>query len=325
MHNKLAHTAEHAFIGSIQKNLGLTLSVRKVEHRENDSSVILKLSKLNLGTVFKAQAEVNSLIYGGRRVKTQYFQTLSEARMHFPNLRANEERIRENQPIRIVEIEGHDVAACAMDHASNLRQCEFFLVTRMARKGGEEGYEINFVVQNQAKEASMMLSQKLLCICQELGANINTIEPTVRKLKREREENISKLKRLTIEYLAKVKHRELDGSGNVNLIHAVLSELDDSEIRSFAGKMVSSSDKRTIILIGHIPDNRKEDALIIFARSQALDQIDCNSLFQTYSYLGANGGGKRSFITGVISKKNVNHLMEKLIADLRILMRDKPS
>ncbi len=134
MHNKLAHTAEHAFIGSLQKILGSTLFVRKVEHRENDSSVIVKLSKLDLETVLKAQAEVNSLIYGGRRIKTQYFETLSEARQRFPNLRANEERIKEtNQPMRIVEIEGHDVAACAMDHASDLHECDFFLVTRKHR------------------------------------------------------------------------------------------------------------------------------------------------------------------------------------------------
>jgi Ser-tRNA(Ala) deacylase AlaX len=131
MHNKLAHTAEHAFIGSLQKILGSTIFIRKVEHRENDSRIIVKLPELDLETVLKAQAEVNSLIYGGRRIKTQYFETLSEARGHFPNLRAKEERIREtNQPIRMVEIEGHDIAACAMDHASNLRECEFFLVTK---------------------------------------------------------------------------------------------------------------------------------------------------------------------------------------------------
>ena len=158
---------------------------------------------------------------------------MSKARERFPNLRANEDRIKEtNQPIRIVEIEGHDVAACAMDHASNLHECEFFFVTKMARIGRDDGYEINFVVQNQAKEASMTLSQKLLCICHELGANINTVENTVKKLNREREENSSKLKRITMEYLAKLKHTTLDRSGNVNLIHAILYGLDDNEIRT---------------------------------------------------------------------------------------------
>ena len=69
MHNRLAHTAEHAFIGSLQKILGTILEVRKVEHREKDSSVIVRLSNLDLQTITDAQREVNSLIRVGRKVK----------------------------------------------------------------------------------------------------------------------------------------------------------------------------------------------------------------------------------------------------------------
>ena len=107
MHNKLAHTAEHAFIGSLQKILATTLKVRKVEHREKDSSVIINLSKLDLETVIEAQYEVNALIYSGRKVNTYSFETMDKARLHFPEPRANEERIKlSDQPIRVIEIEG---------------------------------------------------------------------------------------------------------------------------------------------------------------------------------------------------------------------------
>ena len=127
MHNKLAHTAEHAFVGSLQKILGTTLEVRKVEHREKDSILIIRLSNLDLQTITDAQREVNSLIRVGRKVKTYSFETMESARKHFPNLRANEDRIkRDKVPIRVVEIEGHDVAACAMNHAGDLHECEFF-------------------------------------------------------------------------------------------------------------------------------------------------------------------------------------------------------
>src|ERR671920_8115 len=143
MHNKLAHTAEHAFIGSMQKILGSTLGVRKVEHRENDSRVVINLPQLDIQTVIKAEREINSLIYSGRNIKVHCFETLDKAREHFPTLRANEERIKEKRkPIRVIEIEGHDVAACAMDHASDLRECEFFLVTGISKTGGDSGYEI---------------------------------------------------------------------------------------------------------------------------------------------------------------------------------------
>ncbi|MGB7679040.1 MAG: hypothetical protein WBL49_09540, partial [Nitrososphaeraceae archaeon] len=222
MHNKLAHTAEHAFIGSLQKILGTTLEVRKVEHRERDSSVIVRLSNLDLQIFTDAQCEVNSLIQAGRKVKNYSFDTMGDAKKHFPSLRANEVRIKQrNQPVRVIEIEGHDVAACIMDHASDLRECEFFLVTRISRIGGNGEYEINFAVQNQAKEASIILSQKLLQICQSLGANMNTVENTAKKLIEERKIYGKKLKRLTTDYLDKIEPTTMDESGKIYLIQEI--------------------------------------------------------------------------------------------------------
>ena len=46
MQNRLAHTAEHAFIASLQKLLGKTLDVRKVEHRDYDNLAIIKATEL---------------------------------------------------------------------------------------------------------------------------------------------------------------------------------------------------------------------------------------------------------------------------------------
>jgi alanyl-tRNA synthetase len=325
IHNKLAHTAEHAFIGSLHRILGLPLTVRKVEHRENDSSVIIKISSLNLETVIKAEHEVNSLIYSGRRIIPQYFESLIEARKHFPNLRANEERIKEHgQKVRVIEIEGHDVAACAMEHASNLHECEFFLVTRVSRTGrAHSEYEISFAVQNQAKEEAIMLSEKLFYVCQELGANINTIEDTVKKMNKERKLNILKLRRLTTECLANIRHNTLDQNGKVNLIQSVLRSLDEGEILDFAGKMIARPDKRTIVLLANLLEEREQNAFIVFARSQSLESIDCNRLFNQYSYLGSRGGGKPSFITGVVSRANVHQLMEKLIKNVQNLLEDR--
>jgi alanyl-tRNA synthetase len=249
---------------------------------------------------------------------------LDKAREHFPTLRANDERIKEKRkPIRVIEIEGHDVAACAMDHASDLRECEFFLVTGISKTGGDSGYEIKFAVQNQAKDASMKLSWKLLRICQDLGANINTVEDTVKKLNKEEKLKTLKLKMITSEYLSKIKHSTLGDNGNVSLVQDVMYGLDDGEIRSFVGRMTSSSGKRTVILIAHISSENDKDASVIFARSQALDHIDCDKLFNQYSYLGARGGGKPAFVTGAISKEKALQLMTHLVTDIRNMLRDK--
>lgn len=322
MHNKLAHTAEHAFVGSLQRILGTTLEVRKVEHRQKDSIVIIRLSNLDLQTITDAQCEVNSLIRAGRKVKNYSFDTIDDAKKHFPSLRANEVRIRRsNQPIRVIEIEGHDVAACAMDHASDLRECEFFLVTRVSRIGGAGEYEISFAVQNQAKEASIVLSRKLLNICHSLGANMNTVENTVKKLNEERNVFELKLKHLTAERLEKIEPSKIDANGKVNLIQEVLYGLDDKEIQSFVGKKISASHEDTIVLIINIPSDDEDTASVIFARTQPLERIDCSKLFNHLSFLGAKGGGKPTFVTGVIKKENKYLLMNQLIADVGMLLQ----
>lgn len=325
MDSKVAHTAEHAFIGSLQKILGSTLTVRKVEHRENDNSVFIKIPKLEPQTVIRAELDVNSLISIGRDVRPHIFENLDKARTLFPGLRANEERIKQqNQPVRVIEIQGHDVAACSMDHVSNLSECEFFLVTNFSgtHLAGDAEFEINFAVQKQAKEASIMISQKMLRVCQELGANINTIENTVKKLYNERNVNTLKLKRLTSEHLAKIKVSQLSNKRKVGLIQDVLCGLDQSEIQRFAGEMTCRSDDHKIILLAHLSDNSEENALVVFARSKSLEHIDCNRLFNQYSYLGTRGGGKPSFVTGIIRRENINLLIKKLTSDVTKILRD---
>ncbi|HEY7506656.1 MAG TPA: hypothetical protein VH621_03560, partial [Nitrososphaera sp.] len=68
MHDRIAHTAEHAFIGSLQKLLGQTLHVRKVEHRESSNTAFIVIPHLDPDIIFKAQSQVNSLIKDGRKV-----------------------------------------------------------------------------------------------------------------------------------------------------------------------------------------------------------------------------------------------------------------
>lgn len=322
MHNKLAHTAEHAFIGSLQKNLGITLNVRKVEHRKNDSSVIIKVEQLDLETVIKAQREVNLLIQCGRKVKSHSYETLEEAKTRFPHIRVNEERIKQyGPPIRVIEIEGHDIAACAMDHASNLCECEFFLVTKVSSRERDSEYEIDFTVKDQAKEASTILVWKLLGICKEVGANINTVENTVKRLSEERRANAIKLKRITAEYLSNIVPEIIDKNNiKVNLFQETFYGLDDEEIRSFAGKKIADPDEKSIVLLAHIPIDNEENASIVFARTDALHSIDCNRLFREHYSLGGRGGGKATYVTGVIKKEKVGELVKHIITDVTNLL-----
>ena len=311
MHNKIAHSAEHAFIGSLQKLIGKTLNVRKVEHRKTDNSVFITIPNLDLELIIRAESEVNSLINMGRKIITHSFESLTEAKECLPSLRANEERITGSNPVRVVEIEGHDLAACAMEHVTNLDECSFFLVTRLSKNGND--YEINFVVGEQAKETAIALSLKLLKICEEVEANLNTVENTVRKLKTESEICLDKLKNLTQEKLDNIIPYITDYTKTI-IISGVFSDLLDDEIRIFAGRKIAQSN--IVVIVANINHHSDDTASIVFARNEALVNIDCNKLFREISSENGRGGGKPHFVTGVVNKERVTDIVNNIIARL---------
>jgi alanyl-tRNA synthetase len=301
VHNRVAHTAEHAFIGSLQQLLGQTLRVRKVEHKgDATSTAFIIISQLDLDIVLRAESQVNSLIAEGRKVTAKTFASLEEAKKHIPNLRANEERI--SGEVRVVEIEGHDVAACAMEHAGNLKECDFFLVIRVSKSGSE--YEVDFAVGQQAKETAVSLSAKLLKVCGELGANINTVENTAKKLKQEYEGNREKLRMLSREKLAAIQP---ESNGRLALFRSVFSSLADDQLQEFAGEKIAGAND-VVVLVANVG---LENASIVFARSEKLTEIDCNKLFKEAA-AGADGrgGGKLHFVTGVVKKEAAGRVVD---------------
>jgi alanyl-tRNA synthetase len=314
MQDKLAHTAEHAFIGSLQKLLGKTLNVRKVEHRGYDNLVIITSTDLNMDIIIKAELEVNSLISQGRRILIHAFDSLDEAKNQMPNLRANENRIDSNKSIRVVEVEGHDLAACIMDHAANLRECGFFLITGMNMIGSE--YEINFMVSDAAKNNAIDFSLKILNICKETGANYNTIEETIKKLRQSNRLYLEKSRMLTQHVLDNIDPRHTSNEGP-RIISGTYVGLLDEQVREFASRKIAESNL-IVVVLANLNSNLDSMANVVFARSESLYKIDCNRMFEEITSKWGRGGGKSNFVTGVIRKENVEEFIATIVGDLVI-------
>src|SRR5262245_53243894 len=228
------------------------------------------------------------------------FESLDEALRKIPNLRANEERI--SGEVRVIEIEKHDVAACAMDHADNLRECDFFLVTRVSKSGGE--YEVDFVVGQQAKNVAVVLSSRLLKVCDELEANINTIESTAKKLKSENENIARKLRALGRDKLSGISPIS---KNKIRLFRAEFENIGDDQLQEFAGKRIT--DANTVVMVANLG---AEMASLVFARNEKMDGIDCNMLFRQHAGPNGRGGGRAHFVTGVIKREEVTRLFDKI-------------
>jgi alanyl-tRNA synthetase len=311
VHNKLAHTAEHAFIGSLQRLVNQTIKVRKVEHRKTDNSVFVSLAQLDLDPIFAAAYEVNSMITNGRKIIIHSFESLSEAKKAFPTMRANEERIEKSNPVRVVEIKDHDISACAMEHAEDLANCEFFLVTGVSKD--RDIYEVKFVVGKEAREAAVILCAKLMRICSEIGANSNTIENTVKKLKIESGINCNKLKRLTSEKLSTIMPI-INRNGTI-FIQGTFSDLEDEEIRKFVSKKTAES-KNTVIFIANQDSDSDINSNIVFARTKDMLNVDCNQLFKQICGSDGRGGGKANFVLGMVKNERLSRIIDEIMYEL---------
>ncbi|MGI0020966.1 MAG: DHHA1 domain-containing protein, partial [Nitrososphaera sp.] len=299
--SRIAHTAEHAFIGALQRILGQTLRVRKVEHKKDANTAFIVIPQLDIDAIVKAENMVNALVAEGRAVTTHTYPTLEDARKQNPGLRANEERIAGEA--RVVEIEGHDVTACAMDHALNLKECDFFLVTRLSKSGGE--HEVDFVVGQHAKEAAISLSTKMMRVCEELGANPNTVENTARKVRSQGEANLKKLKALSREKLAGIQPV---ATNNVIIFKGAFAGLADDVLQEFAGEKIESPG--AIVVLANAAG---DSAYFVFARNEAL-ALDCNKVFREAAGPDGRGGGKPHFVTGVVKADRAAEIIDRIVA-----------
>ena len=277
-----------------------------MEHKESghNNTAFIEIPQLDLDIVVKAETEVNSLIAKGRRVTIHTFSSLEEAKHEIPNLRANEERISAATPseVKVVEIENHDISACAMAHANNLQECDFFLVTRISKSGKE--YEVDFVVSSQAKDTAIALTTKLLRVCNELKANINTVENTAQKLRSENEINVRKLKALSREKLFSIQPVR---SGSITLLKGIFENLSDDQIQEFAGEIIINPS--TLVLLANISNER---ANIVFARSEKMEGVDLNKMFKQFASIDGRGGGKPHFVTGIVKKQAVSRVLDNI-------------
>jgi alanyl-tRNA synthetase len=314
-----AHTAEHAFVGALQKLLGQTLSVVKVEHREMDNTAFIKhVPKMDMGLVMQAQENVNQLIKTGRKVMSHTFSSLNDAKKQFPSLRANEERIVGPQEITVIEIENHDLAACARDHVTNLTECGFFLVTRVSN--GDNITEIDFSVGLQAMEVARHTLQKLLNICNEVGANINSVENTVKKIKNQNEKLLRDLKNYSRKSLDSLQPYII-GRNKITLYHGIFNDLMDSEIRAFADKKIVD-DKAVVIIVNAHDDAINSNnsplpeptATIVVASNKSLKGIDCNRIVKE---IVGRGGGKPYFATGLTKLDDASNTVKRIVTLVR--------
>lgn len=295
-----AHTAEHLFAGSLRK-INPDVTISKVDQSEGRNSVYVSSKILDWETVLKAEEMANRVIFEGRVVKAHFFDSVEEARRRFPELRAMEERIVGR--VRVVEVEGYDYAACSREHTANTRECDFFLVTRVV-KAGEDGFQIDFTVGEEAKLKALTLSKTSLHTADILGAPISLVEKTVENMLGELRDLRHRLSDLSEKEAGDIPSTE---RGSVKIYSNVFEGLDTKTLMNKAGDLIAGSS--AVVLLANVT----VDATIILARSSDLDFDAGAVLKQVLSRYGGRGGGRSEFASGSVDPSKVEDVFHTVL------------
>ncbi|GIU72112.1 MAG: hypothetical protein KatS3mg003_1591 [Candidatus Nitrosocaldaceae archaeon] len=279
---EVEHTAEHIFMRSLQ-NLGKDVFVKKVEHGEINK-IYVECNNLTLDDIYIAECITNDIIDAGREVREYIFNSLKDAKDRFPDLRAYEERI--SNKVRVVEIADHDHAACIKDHVRNTKECEFFIIKHISRE--KNLYEIEFLAGNKAKKQALEFGITCLRLIDHLQVSMNTLEDTIKNMKRDLESYKKSLAKLSRKVLESIKPDVIDG---IKFYSIQFEDLDDRIIMKQVREVIKDN---SILLIS----NKKEDRCTVILAS---DSIDCSSILSNaLSRVGGKGGGKDAFASGSI-------------------------
>jgi alanyl-tRNA synthetase len=299
--HEIEHTAEHIFIRSLQ-NLGKELKVRKVEHGDI-SKVYVECNDLTLDDIYKGEIITNNIINDNKEVKEYRFNSLDEAKMIFPKLRAYEERLS-NKSIRVIEIDNYDYTACIKDHVKSTKECEFFMIKHISREN--DLYRLEFLAGKSAKELALEFGITLLRIINDLKVSLATLEPTIKNMSKDivkYREGIIKLSNTLLENM---------NCYNINgfkLYKDSFEMLDDKAIIKRIDKLKSND----IILISNKYDNKCN--IILASKTR---YINCAFILSSIlRKFGGKGGGKEEMAMGSISIDKEEEILNILEEEIK--------
>jgi len=306
MSEAASHTAEHIFAGTINK-MSPGLRVHKVELGAVNS-VYLDLESLNWETILEAERIVNKIIGEARSVKAHAFGSLEEAEKEFPGLRSREERI--SGEVRVIEIEGHDYAACTGNHVPNTAECAYFLVSGFSRSGGLA--KVEFLVGEEAINRSLCLCKACFRAAEILGVSVDKLENGAENLKLECHSLRGRLRDATGETLNRIVPEERSGFA---IYSACLKGADERVTMEKAGELIEGNAK-AIAIFGV----EGKSAFYILARGPEAP-FDCRTILkEALGTRGFKGGGKPSFASGTVAagicSENIGLIIDKVQGSL---------
>ncbi len=285
-----AHTSEHIFMGALTK-IRDDIRVRKVEHKINVNEVYIEAQSLSWDDIIRASFITNMVILDNRRVLIEYYDSIDEAMVKYPGLRAFEERI--TPPVRVVVIEGFDYAACKMPHLSRTGDAYLFIPVSL-NKAKKNRYVLRFLVDTSAisyaVESARLIDEASNKLSTDFYRFLNALDNLLEK-------NLSlsrRVRALSRHLFNEAPEYALAG---YRVKFLVAPGLDMNEVGRLTGEWIKNNSGFVIAV--SLSDGTNS---LLLAGSRDID-LDLRDLAnELFSYFGGKGGGRRDWVMGVINR-----------------------
>lgn len=293
-----AHTAEHLLFQCLKRKLG-KIYVEKIRISPEKFSFFILLNNIDWEKILEAEKLANEVIKEGRDVLIKEI-SIEEAKKYGDNLRIKFDRI-ETEKVRVVEIKDFDLAACTGLHVRNTNEIGFLLINKITAEKGF--YEVEFLVDEEARERAIELSKIALSLSSILQTDFSTIERYAEKLRKEYFEIYKKLQESNKKLLENIQPIEVNG---LKIYKNVFENFDSKALIEKTGKLIKQ-DKSVVIFV-----NLNEKASLILARSNDINFNARELLNEALKIMNGKGGGKDNFATGAGDKDKINEVIDFL-------------
>ncbi|MBU3941385.1 MAG: hypothetical protein KKF74_00565 [Nanoarchaeota archaeon] len=295
------HSGEHVFMGALLKTIK-DIKVNKVRLDEDESSLFVICENLTWERIFEAEKLANKIIKENRDIIVK--EVTKEEAKSIKGLRIKLDRIKSDK-IRLVEVNNHDIAACAGTHALKTDFIGNFLVTRFNLVKG--AYEIRF--KTNVSEDLFELARIARKTASIIKKDVNDVPEFIENLMQENERKTTKLRELSANFVKEFKEEKI---GEINFVYNIFDEVEKKQLVDRAASL--KKEKTIVCFLNKLGDN----AQIIIVASEDSGFKANELLKDVMEKFNGKGGGRENFAMGSIKMD----FSEKAIETIKELVKN---
>ncbi len=286
--NMQNHTGEHIYSGLVHSTYGYN----NVGFHLSDHIVTMDYDgKLTIEQALALEERANEIIYQNLPVEIHFPETTELAKLEYRS------KLDLTEDVRIVTIPGVDVCACCAPHLASTGEVGLLKVLNLSNYKG--GVRLTIAC---GKRALLDYDRKQVLldrICQELNANIDTLEDALHKKEMQLDAMKAEISALN-DRLLSFQLAEIDpASANVLLF---VHQVDSKKLRDTINELMEAHTGFVAIF-----DGSDDSAYRYIIGSKS---CDCTKISTALNQaLSAKGGGQKSMIQGSVTSS------EKVIRD----------